>query len=111
MISNRFSATVAAAALTFLPGLAVTAGAPNPVRHVYFGDLHLHTLFSFDAYVLMGAKTTPDTAYRYARGEPVEIQGRQVRRAWPLDFLAVTDHSEQIGVFNTLEDPNSPLSQ
>jgi hypothetical protein len=35
----------------------------------------------------------------------------QAKRAWPLDFMAVTDHSESMGVLNQLEDPNSPLAQ
>ena len=72
--------------------------------------LHLHTSYSFDAYVLFGAKVDPDGAYRFARGEPVSYLGATVKRSEPLDFLAVTDHSENIGVFNTLDDPNSPLS-
>jgi len=81
-------------------------------RQAYFGDLHLHTSYSFDAYVLMGAKVDPDQAYKFARGEPVQYLGDTIRRSTPpLDFMAVTDHSENIGVFNTLEDPSSPLSK
>jgi len=85
--------------------------APNPERNVYFGDLHLHTAYSFDAYIMMGTKNTPDLAYKFARGETIDYLGHPVKRAWPLDFLAVTDHSENIGVFYTLEDPNSALSK
>ena len=85
--------------------------APNPERNAYFGDLHLHTTYSFDAYVMMGTKTTPDTAYKFAQGEPVEYLDHTVQRRWPLDFLAVTDHSENMGVFNTLDDPNSAFSK
>ena len=73
--------------------------APNPERNVYFGDLHLHTAYSFDAYIMMGTKNTPDLAYKFARGETIDYLGHPVKRAWPLDFLAVTDHSENIGVF------------
>lgn len=83
----------------------------NAEREAYYGDLHLHTSYSFDAYVLFGATVDPDTAYRFARGEPVQALGTTVKRTEPLDFLAVTDHSENIGVFNTLDDPNSPLSR
>jgi hypothetical protein len=92
---------------------AVSQGhsAPNPERNVYFGDLHLHTVYSFDAYIFMGTRNTPDLAYKFARGEAIEYLGHQVQRAWPLDFLAVTDHSENIGVFNTLEDANSAFSK
>ncbi len=80
-------------------------------RQAYYGDLHLHTTNSFDAYVLMGTKTTPDEAYAFARGDEIDYLGEKVKRREPLDFLAVTDHSENIGVFNELNDPNSALSK
>jgi len=82
----------------------------NPDRDAYFGDLHLHTTNSFDAYVLMGTKTTPEEAYAFARGDTINYLGTPIHRGEPLDFLAVTDHSENIGVFNQLDDPNSALS-
>jgi len=81
----------------------------NPLRDAYYGDLHLHTSYSFDVYV--STNITPDEAYRFGRGEPVNYLGEEVKRPTPLDFLAVTDHAENIGVFNTLDDPSSPLSQ
>jgi len=95
---------------------APAAARPNgPVQHfadkqAFFGDLHLHTTNSFDAYVLMGTKTTPDEAYKFARGDTINYLGQPVRRSEPLDFLAVTDHSENIGVFNQLDDPTSEFS-
>ena len=79
-------------------------------RQVFYGDLHLHTAYSFDAWSLMGTKTTPDEAYKFARGETVTFMGKPVRRAWPLDFTAVTDHSENIGVMNQLDDPTTAFS-
>lgn len=82
----------------------------NPDRDAYFGDLHLHTTNSFDAYVLMGTKTTPEEAYAFARGDTINYLGQPIRRSEPLDFLAITDHSENIGVFNQLDDPNSTFS-
>lgn len=88
------------------------SGYAEPVdRQAYYGDLHLHTSYSFDAYVLFGAKVDPDGAYRFARGESVEFLGSGAKRNEPLDFLAVTDHSENIGVFNSLDDPNSEFSK
>src|ERR1700726_679056 len=100
-------------ALTAAVGAALaTVGHTEPAeRQAYYGDLHLHTSYSFDAYVLFGAKIDPDAAYRFAKGEAVDYLGGPVKRNEPLDFLAVTDHSENIGVFNTLDDPASPLSQ
>ncbi len=117
--------TVAAisAALTLTLGLSVssaqnatTGAAPGIAYHsereAYYGDLHLHTSYSFDAYILFGAKVDPEEAYRFGKGESVQYLGDEIHRSSPpLDFLAVTDHSENIGVFNTLDDPNSPLSK
>jgi hypothetical protein len=86
------------------------AGVPsNPDREAFFGDMHLHTAFSFDA-IASGTRTTPDDAYRYARGEAVEYLGRSVRRRRPLDFLAVTDHSEYLGVPFDATDPDGPFA-
>lgn len=89
---------------------ASSAVQANSERQAYFGDLHLHTTQSFDAFMLMGTRTTPDEAYKFARGDTITYLGQPIRREVPLDFLAVTDHSENIGVFNTLDDPNSQLS-
>jgi hypothetical protein len=94
------------------PSAATPAIASHAEREAYFGDLHLHTSYSFDAYILFGAKVEPEDAYRFGRGETISYLGDQIHRSTPpLDFLAVTDHSENIGVFNTLEDPNSALSK
>lgn len=103
----------AALALAFAPAaLAQPQTAAKPEnRQAYYGDLHLHTTNSFDAYVLMGTKTTTDEAYAFARGDEITYLGEKVKRREPLDFLAVTDHSENIGVYNELNDPNSALSK
>ncbi|MBS0332595.1 MAG: DUF3604 domain-containing protein, partial [Proteobacteria bacterium] len=92
-------------------------------RRAFFGELHLHTIMSLDAWTF-GTKVTPDQAYRFARGETVMVPAEQVakeqglnvtglvpaRRAWPLDFTAVTDHSEYVGAMAQLDDPNSAFS-
>ena len=90
------------------PGLTLGADPPcdarDPLRQPFFGDLHVHTSFSFDANAL-GVRTTPRDAYRVAKGErlglqPVDSDGRARRSAWldrPLDFAAVTDHAELLG--------------
>src|SRR5262249_54787541 len=83
----------------------------NPLRDAYYGDLHLHTSYSLDAYIMGPTKVDPDAAYRFARGEVVDYFGQPVRRREPLDFLAVTDHSEYVGVFSELADPRSAVSQ
>jgi hypothetical protein len=90
---------------------AAQAAAAPADRRAYFGELHLHTGYSFDAYALMGARTTPEDAYRFARGLPVTYLGKTVQRPRPLDFTAVTDHAEYIGTFNQTEDPNSEAAK
>ena len=87
----------------------------NPQRNLYFGDLHVHTAYSFDAY-LWDTRTTPSQAYRFARGEslslpPFDADGNGARRVQldrPLDFAAVTDHSEFLGEIETCITPGSP---
>lgn len=114
-IHTSVAATVASIIALTAAGAAAAADSnlpSNPDRNAYFGDLHLHTSYSFDAYILFGAKVDPEGAYRFARGDTVSYLGADAHRSTPpLDFLAVTDHSENIGVFNTLEDPNSALSK
>jgi len=68
----------------------------NPNRNLYWGDLHVHTSLSFDAF-FSGTLTTCDEAYRYAKGETINIYGRDVKLRAPLDFCAITDHSELMG--------------
>ena len=66
--------------------------------NLYWGDTHVHTYLSADAYGL-GTRVTPDTAYRYARGDVVTADnGIEVRIRKPLDFLMVADHAENLGV-------------
>ena len=64
-------------------------------RSLYWGDTHVHTSYSSDAYNFGTVMTDPDTAYRFARGLPVihEGFGSRVRLDRPLDFLVVADHS------------------
>ena len=68
----------------------------NPLRDAYFGEEHIHTAYSLDAYI-GGARITPDMAYRWAKGETMNVNGQDVTLRRPLDFAAVTDHAEYIG--------------
>lgn len=79
-----------------------------PRRNAYFGDLHLHTSMSYDA-AWGGARTTPEDAYNYAQGKEVEYLGRKVKRNVPLDFLAVADHAEYLGIAMMILDPKGPF--
>jgi len=105
-------------------GQAYKSNVPPSQRRVFFGELHMHTAMSFDAWGF-GTKILPDTAYKFARGETVTVPASQLgleqgiksegdvkaTRAWPLDFMAVTDHSEAMGVLNQFDDPNNPLAK
>jgi hypothetical protein len=84
--------------------------ARNPLKNAYFGDLHLHSGYSMDAFAF-GTRTTPEDSYRYAMGESVEYFGKQQKRIAPLDFLAVTDHAEYLGVVRDTIDPNGPFAK
>ena len=77
---------------------------------VYWGDTHLHTGLSLDA-GLFGNTLTPDDAYRYAKGEPLlHAAGYQIQlKGPPLDFIAVTDHAEYMGVVEKMADECHPL--
>ncbi|NRA00640.1 MAG: DUF3604 domain-containing protein [Myxococcales bacterium] len=83
-------------------------------RQPLFGDLHVHTGVSMDAYS-MGTPTTPDDAYRYASGEAIEVYTgdpaagmRPARIDRPLDFAAVTDHAEWMAEVSLCKTPGSP---
>ncbi len=65
----------------------------NPLKDAHFGEQHLHTAYSLDAYI-GGARLTPSDAYRFAKGEEVEVNGVKLRISAPLDWAAVTDHAE-----------------
>ncbi|UCH47622.1 MAG: DUF3604 domain-containing protein [Betaproteobacteria bacterium] len=65
---------------------------------VLFGDTHFHTDLSFDA-GLVGTTLDVHAGYRFARGEKViSNTGQPVQLIRPLDFLAITDHAEMIGL-------------
>ncbi len=74
----------------------------DPNRQALFGDLHVHTSYSFDAYI-SSVRATPWDAYRYAKGATIEMPGAdgesllEARISRPLDFTAVTDHGEYLG--------------
>jgi len=88
-----------------------TRVAPNPDRNAYFGDLHVHTRFSFDAFIF-GTRATPDDAYRFAKGEAIaHPAGFEMKLADPLDFEGVTDHDMFLGMLASAADPNSPASR
>jgi len=92
-------------------GLLELRPAPAPERRAYFGDLHVHTANSFDAYVF-GTLATPADAYRYARGEPLmHPSGFEVQLQRPLDFYAVTDHAMFMGLVKEAANTSTEFSR
>ncbi len=91
---------------------AVDAGTCRPVesgdagqRTLLFGDLHVHTAFSLDAYAF-GTLATPREAYAFARGQSLRLEnGQIVTIDRPLDFAAVTDHAETWEITYSCTDP------
>jgi hypothetical protein len=124
-IAGVCTGAIAQAAETPTPPGTVYRSDTSPAgRRVFFGELHLHTTLSYDAWTY-GTKVMPDQAYKFGRGETIMIAAEQVgreqglsthdavpaRRPWPLDFMAVTDHSEFIGTLSQLDNPDSAVTK
>ncbi len=84
----------------------------NELRDAYFGAVHVHTSYSFDAFT-NGTISEPADAYAWARGEEIlaNKSGLMIRVVAPLDFYAVSDHAEMMGVFREMGNPDSPLNR
>ncbi len=88
--------------------------ARDPLRRVFWGDLHVHTGLSMDAQ-MFGTRLRPDDAYRFARGESLDVLrvGGGEPEAWqierPLDFAAVTDHAMNFGGMRLCTTPGTPV--
>ena len=76
-------------------------------KEAFFGETHVHTSASMDAFI-GGNRITPDDAYRFAIGEERIVNGSPHKLIRPLDFAAVTDHAEYLGETFTLMNPGSP---
>ena len=85
--------------------------APNVDRNAYYGDVHVHTKYSFDAYVF-GVTASPDDAYKYAKGEGIAHPlGYEMKLQEPLDFYSVTDHGFYMGMIQAYADTSTDISQ
>ncbi|MDP6377869.1 MAG: DUF3604 domain-containing protein [Pseudomonadales bacterium] len=95
-----------------MPADVITGDASaNAKRNAYFGDLHVHTDYSFDAYAF-GTVATPYDAYKYAKGQPIRHPaGFEVKLRKPLDFYAVTDHAMFLGGVKAAADTSTAFSR
>jgi hypothetical protein len=82
------------------PAYATASAVRAEPSQVFWGDTHLHTSYSPDAYFFGNNTADPDTAYRYAKGYPVvhPYHKAKIQIGTPLDFLVVADHAEMMGV-------------
>ncbi len=114
---NKNGATVARLAITtaaLFASLAIAADKPksNPDRDAFFGETHVHTSWSVDAWVIGNRLTGPDDALKYGQGETIKHPlGYDIRIDTPLDWMGVTDHSEYVGVTKEANTPGSALSK
>lgn len=92
---------------TLSKNLDESSVATNPQKNLYWGDLHVHTNMSFDAYI-GGNRATPSDAYRFAKGETITVLEREVKITRPLDFAAITDHAEFLGELYSINTPDAP---
>ncbi|MEM1435890.1 MAG: DUF3604 domain-containing protein [Pseudomonadota bacterium] len=74
-------------------------------KQLFWGDLHVHSGYSLDAWGF-GTAASPADAYAFARGAPLTLaDGRTVTIGQPLDFMAVTDHAEWLDLMYVCTDP------
>src|SRR3972149_10839642 len=93
--------------LIFLTAAGILAsGASAQTTQLYWGDTHLHSSYSVDAYSTGNYNGDPDMAYRFAKGLPVlhPVTREKIRIERPLDFLVVADPAEMLQLQIRLEE-------
>jgi hypothetical protein len=97
-------------AVTVSGDTALTKENPGE-RNAYYGDLHVHTAYSFDGYAF-GTLASPHDAYRFARGEAINNPGGyEMQLTEPMDFYAVTDHGMFLGLAKAAAETDTEFSK
>ena len=117
-IINTYCTTVWLLVL-LLPAFSLSVFADKPYsppieqdypRNVYWGDAHLHTKLSVDAYMNGNRTLGPEEAYQFAKGIEIKTQsGKPVQLRRPLDFLVIADHAFNMGVMSGIDAGNADL--
>ena len=101
--------------ISLIVGLAAAGPSfaePNPERDAYYGETHLHTSWSVDAWVMGNRLTGPDDAFKYAQGQTIKHPlGFDIKIETPMDFMGVTDHSEYVDITRQANSPGSVVSK
>ena len=96
---------------TPIANLQASTSGFNADRNAYFGDLHVHTMYSYDAFIF-GTTSSPDDAYTFAKGGALtHPAGFDMKLDVPLDFYAVTDHAYYLGIFREMAVGDSAVSR
>ena len=108
MTTKHLMASCALLALSCAPAFS-----QEEPTQLYWGDTHLHTSYSFDAFMNGNSTADPDTAYRWAKGQPVvhPYNRARVQLNRPLDFLVVADHAELMGVIRAINFDQADLPE
>ena len=112
--SDLHAVSVSLLAAGAIIGVTLSSAAAQDMRdrEAFFGETHVHTGWSFDAYVFGNTKTDPTQAYQYAIGETIQHpMGYNIKITTPLDWMGVTDHSEYAGTVMLANTPGSALSK
>jgi hypothetical protein len=109
----RKRAIFSGVAALLLASVAVAAAEqPNPERNAYFGEQHVHTSWSVDAWLFGNHLTGPNEALQYAQGATIKHPlGYDIKIEQPLDWMGVTDHSEYVGITKMANTPGSAVSK
>ena len=94
------------------PAVARVFPEKNPDREAYSGETHVHTSWSFDAYIFGNHIAGPAEAYEYATGQSIKHPyGYEIKITTPLDWMGVTDHWEYVGTIRLANEPGSAINR
>jgi Protein of unknown function (DUF3604) len=103
---------VATTSGVFLASTGAALSQSSSDRNAYFGEQHIHTSWSVDAWLFGNHLTGPDDALKYAQGATIKHPlGYDIKIEQPLDWMGVTDHSEYVGITKQANTPGSAVSK